>query len=214
MAFGSSGSFASASPTHEAKSEKGSAVAAKTLFINDFFAFWTAGGQTGLEYMTGGALPYIGLGTRRQSSWALRGFAFAFLALALGGCAGLGMPFGEPGMRSDRTAAVTRQNDARPVLAKAIVTDQVDAADWETVRRTAEGAPDTASKLDWITPETGSTGTLSIAISANKNGAACRAFATTVNDVRGIRRYRGEACVRPDGRTQLHGLTADDATLL
>jgi hypothetical protein len=36
---------------------------------------------------------------------------------------------------------------------------------------------------------------------------------TTINDVRGIRRYRGQACVTPNGRAQLRNVTADDATL-
>ncbi len=39
-------------------------------------------------------------------------------------------------------------------------------------------------------------------------------FATTVNDLHGIRRYRGGACEMQGGRLQLRGIVADDATLL
>jgi surface antigen len=161
--------------------------------------------------MTGRAHSYIGEGTRRQSSNIIRGLTLTLVALSLGGCAGLGLPFGEPGS-TGRLAATG--NAAKPVLASAVVTDQVEPSDWETVRRTAEGAPDDASHLDWVNPETGSSGRLAVAAAVtDADGVVCRSFATTVNDVRGIRRYRGEACVRTDGRSQLRGVTADDATL-
>lgn len=161
--------------------------------------------------MTGRAHSYIGEGTRRQSSNLLPGLTISLVALSLGGCAGLGLPFGEAGS-AGRLAS--NGGPAKTILASATVTDQVDASDWETVRRTAEGAPEAASRLDWINPETGSSGRLAIAAAAtDPDGVVCRSFATTVNDVRGIRRYRGESCVRTDGRSQLRGVTADDATL-
>ena len=158
--------------------------------------------------MSGHAHLYIGEGLQRQTSLAVRGLALTLIVLSLGGCAGLGLPFGEAG--SGRLAQAG--DPAKPILASAVVTDQVDPSDWEAVRRTAAGAPDAASRLDWVNPDTGSTGT--IAIAANNGGALCRSFATTINDVRGIRRYRGDACVRPDGRTQLRSVIADDTTLL
>jgi surface antigen len=161
--------------------------------------------------MTGRAHSYIGEGTRRQSSNLVLGLALVLVGLSLGGCAGLGLPFGEAGS-AGRMAA--RGEATKPILASATVTDQVDASDWETVRRTAEGAPVEASRLDWINPETGSSGRIAIAAAAtDQDGVVCRSFATTVNDVRGIRRYRGEACVRTDGRSQFRGVIADDATL-
>jgi hypothetical protein len=161
--------------------------------------------------MTGRAHSYIGEDTRRQSSNIIRGFALTLVVLSLGGCAGLGLPFGEPGS-AGRLA--TKGEAAKPILASAVVTDQVDPSDWETVRRTAEGAPVEASRLDWINPETGSSGRLAIAAAVtDADNVVCRSFATTVNDVRGIRRYRGEACVRSDARSQLRGVIADDATL-
>jgi surface antigen len=127
----------------------------------------------------------------------------------LGGCSAIGIPFGEPA--AGRIAPV-RSN---PVLT-AKVTDSVDASDWEAVRRLVAGAAveRASDRLAWSNPDTGSTGTLAtVAASTGKSGRLCRSFSTTVNDLRGIRRYRGEACQRTDGRWQLYGVTADDSVL-
>ena len=45
------------------------------------------------------------------------------------------------------------------------------------------------------------------------NSVSCRTFATTVNDIRGIRRYRGDACTTAGGRWQLRTVTPDDAAI-
>jgi len=137
----------------------------------------------------------------------VRGLVLALMTLSLGGCAGLGLPFGEAGTAGRLALA---GGSVQPILAIAVVTEQADPADWDTIRRTIEGAPTAAARLDWNNAITGSAG--SIAIAADKGGT-CRAFATTINDVRGIRRYRGEACVAPDGRSQLRTVVADDTTL-
>ena len=69
-------------------------------------------------------------------------------------------------------------------------------------------------RLAWRNPDTGSAGTISALSAAHaRNGLECRTFATTVNDERGIRRYRGETCLRANGRWQLYGMVADDAQL-
>ncbi len=79
--------------------------------------------------------------------------------------------------------------------------------------------PDTSagtgfSRIEWSNPDTGSTGTIAdLRPAADRGGRLCRAFSTTVNDDRGIRRYRGDACQRTDGRWQLYGMVADDVTL-
>ena len=44
--------------------------------------------------------------------------------------------------------------------------------------------------------------------------SVCRAFATTVNDLRGIRRYRGEACQTGDAGWRLTGIVPEDSVLL
>ena len=156
-----------------------------------------------------GGHSYTGQGWMGQRSVAARGIALAAIALSLGGCAGLGLPFGEAGAGPQASI----NNPARPILASAVVADQADTSDWEMVRRTAEGAPVAASRLDWVNPTTGSSGSLAIAVATGKGDTLCRAFATTINDMRGIRRYRGDACAASDGRTQLTGVVADDATL-
>ena len=73
----------------------------------------------------------------------------------------------------------------------------------------------TGSGANWNNSRTGSAGTITaLAVGQGGLNAACRAFATTINDSRGIRRYRGEACLRRDGNWQLFGVTADDTKLL
>jgi 17 kDa outer membrane surface antigen len=156
--------------------------------------------------MYGRAHSYIGDGRRRQMR-LVRPAAIAVLALSLGGCAGLGLPFGEAGTAGRLAAA---NGPVQPILASAVVSSQADPSDWDTIRRTIEGAPTAASRLDWNNAITGSTG--SVAIAADK-GETCRAFASTINDLRGIRRYRGQACIVDGGRSQLRAIVADDVTL-
>jgi 17 kDa outer membrane surface antigen len=151
---------------------------------------------------------YTGRGSYRQMP-ALRGLTVAVLAVSLGGCAGLGLPFSEPG--TDGQLSANGTGTARLMLASAVVSDRVDASDWESVRRTIESAPSKAIKLGWNNAATGSLGSVTV---ASSDGSGCRLFAATVNDARGIRRYRGESCEDVDGHAQIHGVMADDATLL
>jgi surface antigen len=148
----------------------------------------------------------------RQLPRACRGIAAIALALSLGGCAGLGLPFGSDLARVDTTTT----GSIRPTLVSANVVDGVDASDWEAIRRTVAAVPADSSvdSLAWRNPDTGSAGTISSLGTAHRRGSLmCRAFATTVNDQRGVRRYRGEACQRDNGRWQLYGMAADDAQL-
>jgi surface antigen len=127
----------------------------------------------------------------------------------MAGCASIGLPFGE--FSDDRTQA-----DSGTVLVSAGGGGTVDPSDWEAVRQTVAAAPTEADsgRLGWTNPNTGSTGAVSILASAYGNGGKfCRPFATTINDDRGIRRYRGEACRRTDGNWHLYTVTPDDATL-
>ena len=149
----------------------------------------------------------------RQLPRACRGIAAIALALSLGGCAGLGLPFGAETASLD-TSITT--GSIRPTLVSASVVDGVDASDWEAIRRAVAAVPaDTrADSLAWRNPDTGSAGTISGLDAAHPYGKLqCRTFATTVNDQRGVRRYRGEACQRSDGRWQLYDMAADDAQL-
>lgn len=158
--------------------------------------------------MDGRGTSYIGVRGRRQSRVLLRSIAIALIAAALGACSSVGVPFGEG--KSGRLAA-TRA--AKPVAAVPVV-DQVDPSDWETIRRTVAAASETTShSLTWRNPDTGSNGAIAVLPAITAAGSLCRSFAATVNDVRGVHRYGGEACLRTDGRWQLHGVTADDLVL-
>ena len=157
--------------------------------------------------MDGRATSYIGVGGRRQSPVVPKALAIALIAATLGACSSVGVPFGEG--KSGRLAA-TR---AAKVEAVAVV-DQVDPSDWETIRRTVAAASETTShSLTWRNPDTGSNGAIAVLPAITTAASLCRSFAATVNDVRGVHRYGGEACLRTDGRWQLHGITADDLVL-
>lgn len=156
--------------------------------------------------------PYIPALTFSQMPRACRGVAAVALALSLGGCAGLGLPFGAEMASKD---AMTT-GSVKPTLVSASVVDGVDASDWEAIRRSVAATPANTGvdRLAWRNPDTGSAGTISGLTAEHMRGSQqCRTFATTVNDQRGIRRYRGEACQRSDGRWQLYGMAADDAQL-
>lgn len=155
--------------------------------------------------------PYIPAAKPRQLPRACRGIAAVALALSLGGCAGLGLPFGAETTASN--AALTT-GSVRPRLVSANIVDGVAASDWEAIRRTVAAAPATVDSLAWHNRDTGSAGTISGLSAAHPQGSLeCRSFASTVNDQRGVRRYRGQACRPSDGSWQLYGMVADDAQL-
>lgn len=155
---------------------------------------------------------YIPAPKLRQSSRMLSAAAMAVIALSLGGCAGLGLPGGTEVSAIDTTTT----GSIRPTLVSADVVDGVAASDWEAIRRTVAGtrANEAVDRLGWNNPDTGSAGTIvGLSAAALKGGMPCRTFATTVNDQRGVRRYRGEACEHSNGRWQLYSMIADDAQL-
>lgn len=154
---------------------------------------------------------YIGMGRERQSPPLVRPIAIAVLAVALGGCAGLGLPFNEAAVDRDLSTGSIQKVSAKG-------NDKVDQSDWNAVRRAIARA--TADKkidgtVEWRNPGTGTTGTVAILDTVTAtNDPNCRNFQTTINDVRGIRHYRGEACQMNEGNWQLFGVLADDSTLL
>jgi surface antigen len=152
---------------------------------------------------------YKGKGRERQSPPFVRMSAIAGLVFSLGGCAQLGLPFTE----ANSGAIDTMPTGTVRVSAK--VTETVDPSDWEAIRRSLATAPDgAASGIAWTNPDTGADGTLeATAAVAGKNGTLCRIIGTTINDNRGARRYRGEACQRTNGRWQITKVAPDDATL-
>jgi len=157
--------------------------------------------------MSASGCSYIGGGEQRQSP-ILAAVAVAALGIALGGCSSMGMPLGEAGGSYERTGAIA---------VGAVVTDSVDPSDWEAVRRTVARVPADmlADRVEWSNPATGSTGTVAMSEPSNdRGGKLCRPLSATINDIRGVRRYRGDACRGADGVWRLYGMTADDAILL
>ncbi len=151
---------------------------------------------------------YICRSGRRQSPLLLRAATAGVLAFSLGGCAAVGFPLGE----SDFAGVSPEITGAIPASVSAV--DQVDPSDWEAVRRAiADVLPSVGkSQVEWSNPSTGSTGTIATFDPPSEHsGTLCRPFATTVSDLRGVSRYRGEACQRPDGGWQLYGMIPDDA---
>ena len=134
--------------------------------------------------------------------------AAAVLAVLVAGCSA-GMPLGE---RKAGRLSATALAAPKPDKARLSAIEQVDASDWEEMRREIASSSEVASQtLDWRNPDTGSTGTIMLLAAINKSGILCRSFTATVSDVKGVRRYGGEACLRTDGRWQLYGVTADDS---
>ena len=153
---------------------------------------------------------YIDGGLQGQSLPFVRAGALALVALSLGGCAQLGLPFVEADARQAADRTLTGATRVR-----ATIGDGVDPSDWEAVRRAVATAPDgNAADIAWSNPDTGSEGTiLAAAAAAGKSGTTCRTLEATINDNRGARRYRGEACQRTNGRWQITRMAADDAKL-
>jgi surface antigen len=123
------------------------------------------------------------------------------LAVALSGCARVGL--------GDVTGSI-KPKKASPAL----VTDRVDPSDWRMIQNALAQIPPggtAGSEMAWQNPQTGSDGTITaVAAMAKGGGPFCRAFATTVNDLKGIRRYRGLACKDGGGNWQLSQVTVDD----
>ena len=153
-------------------------------------------------------ISYIGRPERPQLS--VRGITAAFLlALALTGCARMGLPVegAEAGVDPVHTGS----------LVSAKVADRIDPRDWVSVRQTLGQIPARAAagtSIDWWNDLTNSTGTVStLTPAASHDGSICRGFAATINDLRGIRRYRGLACRSADG-WNLSKVGPDEAAVL
>jgi len=140
---------------------------------------------------------YTGRGIERQSLPYFRAAILGVIALAAAGCS-------TTSLDPIQTGSVIR----------AAVADGVDPSDWETVRQTIARIGAEAVDLAWQNPRTGSSGTLTALAAEPRTGSVCRAFATTVNDLRGIRSYRGEACRSENAGWRLTGITPDDSVLL
>ncbi len=147
----------------------------------------------------------------------------ALLLLAGGALNGCGLtPFGNDGVDRVTTGSITpvatpSPVPASPAMPPAIV-DALADSDWQVIRARAASDLATAANgavIDWSNLDTGNSGTIAPLADPKKSGAlSCRAFALTVSDVRGIRRYHGDACRSASDEWQLFNMTADDKTLL
>ena len=138
IAFGSFGSDASASPSHAAKSEIGSAVAVKSLLINVSFPCSGPCTAYGSSATCPGARPHISAmaaaANRRRSRAALVSSASRSPSA---GAPGMGLPFGEAG--ANRTAqARARQSRSSPAPRWSIGSTRRTG---KPIRRTVAGAP-------------------------------------------------------------------------
>ena len=148
---------------------------------------------------------------------------FVVLCVACGALSGCAlMPFGNDGVDHVTTgsispAATPAPLPAAPTMPPAIV-DALADSDWQAIRaKAASDLPAAANgaELDWSNLDTGNSGTLAPLSDPRPNGAlSCRAFALTVSDVRGIRRYHGDACQSASDAWQLFNMTPDDKKLL
>lgn len=107
---------------------------------------------------------------------------------------------------------------AAPEKPKSVI-DGVAPSDWERIRLFAATNVTQAKVgevLDWTNADTGSNGTIAplAAMRPASEGRECRAIALTISDVRGIRRYQGDACHTPDGMWQLFDVVPEDTALL
>jgi surface antigen len=69
-------------------------------------------------------------------------------------------------------------------------------SDGEVIRRAVETAsPIATARIEWTNPASGNSGTISELVEGKaRNGAPCRAFATTLTTIEGVALYRGRAC--------------------
>ena len=148
-----------------------------------------------------GRTPTLSSG-RAAGARAAGALALVLIAAVPAGCARLGLPVG--GAQTDPTVT----NGTRPATAAL-----ADPSDWEAIRRALATSLDKgdASHVEWTNPDTGSFGIVTATASAT--GAACRAFDTTMSDLRGVRRYSGEACKLSNGRWSLRSIKPADAAL-
>lgn len=129
----------------------------------------------------------------------------------LAGCGQIGIPLGAPSSEITGSIGTPQKTDLR-----AATTPSVDPSDWEAVRRAVAAALASGKDgpTDWENPDTGSSGTITSTVAlADGKEDNCRLFATTLNDYRGVRRFRGQICRRTNGVWQLVSVTPDDAAL-
>jgi len=169
------------------------------------------------------SMPFTGISI---SSAGRRARPFAALAVAgivlglgsLAGCSQAGIPGGSAEVASNPGPTQRAlPTDAAATAAALVEADAIEPSDLKTVLSTAAAALNsgrTDQAVAWSNPETGSSGAVTpLEAAASGDSDECRVFASTVNDMRGVRRYRGEACMRGDGAWNLMRFVPEDAEL-
>lgn len=165
---------------------------------------------------TGTSIASAGRPARPLAALAIAGFVLGLGSLA--GCSQAGIPVGSAEVASAPSPTQHRATTEAAATAAALVeADAIDPADLKTVLSTAAAALNTGrtdQALAWSNADTGSTGAVTpLDIVADGDRSNCKVFASTVNDVRGVRRYRGEACMRGDGTWNLTRFVPEDEEL-
>jgi len=141
--------------------------------------------------------------------------AFAFLA----GCGAIGMPIGGDLVASARPDPAITGSIAPAPLQLAATASVTDPGDWEAIRLVVASEFGTAKPdiaLGWANPLTGSSGTVTALadLATEGDAARCRPLTAIINDLHGVRRYSGEACLARSGGWVLDRVRPDDAQVL
>jgi hypothetical protein len=125
------------------------------------------------------------------------------LAALLAACSGPADNFSPPPIDPVTTASIS----SRPPAG-------ISPVDLASMREAIRGslAVLAGGTVFWSNSESGSDGIIEFATIEGE--ASCRPFEATVSDLRGIRRYRSEACPGRDGAWDFADLTPEDSVLL
>ena len=142
-----------------------------------------------------GSASYTALGAPRQTRVSQsRSASIAVLVAAtamLGGCSTIMMPLN--GWTSSQPAPPADEIVTGSIRKPVAVDPE---SDGEVIRRAVVSAtPSAAARIEWTNPASGNSGTISELVEAKaRNGAPCRAFATTLTTIEGVALYRGRTC--------------------
>ncbi len=126
------------------------------------------------------------------------------LALAVAaGCSGPAYRFVAPQIDPVTTASVSNAPTAN-----------ISPIDLAAMRKAISGSLSvlTGGTVFWSNSESGSDGIIEFAVDDAADN--CRPFSATVSDLRGIRRYRSEACPQSGGSWDFAEITPEDGVLL
>lgn len=167
--------------------------------------------------LRGSSTPYAG--ARQRISRGLAGVGASACLALLAGCGQMGIPVGSAEAINEQVARQsTPVPGPAPQAQLVLVGDSatVEPSDWAMVLKTAVSVIERGrqgERVAWTNTATGSSGTVTPRPDIRtSDDAQCRAFSTTLNDLRGARSYRGEAC-RRNGQWILTRISPEDQEL-